>query len=93
MSDIQTGATREHETKVVISHSKSSLKAVNQLYSRNPLINEIKGEAYDSTKSYRLCWVPAHRDITGNEVGDKLARETIKNRGKLDKPPLRAEFE
>ena len=68
----------------------SSIQAANQLYSKNPLINEIKGEAYDSTESYRLCWVPAHRDITGMEMVDKLARETIKSRGKLDKPLLRA---
>ena len=71
----------------------SSIQAANQLYSKNPLINEIKGEAYDSTESYRLCWVPAHRDITGNEMADNLERETIKNSGKLNKPFLRADFE
>jgi len=92
LSAIQTGVTREQETTVIISDSKSSIQAVNQLYSKNPLINEIKGEAYDSTKSYRLCWVPAHRDLTGNEMADKLARETIKNSGKLDKLFLRADL-
>ena len=70
----------------------SSIQAANQLYSKNPLINEIKGEAYDSTESYRLCWVPAHRDITGNEIAEKLARETIRNRVKLDKPLVRADM-
>ena len=78
---------------MIILDSKSSIQAVSRLYSKNSLINEIKGEAYDSTKTCRLCWVPAHRDITGNEMADRLARETIKNSGKLDKPLLRADLE
>ena len=93
LSAVQAGAAREQGATVIISDSKSSIQAVGQLYSKNPLINEIKDKAYNSNKNYRLCWVPSHRGVIGNEMADRLAGETTKNGGILDKPFLRADLE
>jgi len=69
---------------------KSSIQAVYQLYSGNPLINKIEGKGHDSVLPIVLG--RAHSDITGNEIVVKLARKTFESRGKINKPHLRSDL-
>jgi ribonuclease HI len=62
---------------VIFSDSKASLdsiKAGNKHHEINIIINYITKINKDNLKCF-LQWIPAHVDIMGNEIADKLAKE------------------
>ena len=59
----------------IITDSKSTIQAIIKPYPNNPIIKNIQQNLLQSTKTFNLCWVPAHVDIRGNERADALAKE------------------
>ena len=63
------------EITTIITDSKSSIQAINRLYHDNPIVQEIKKAIRNSNKDVKLCWVPSHVGVPGNENADSSARE------------------
>ena len=61
---------------VIYSDSMSVLQAIESQESKNPLANMVLQtcqEILSNGKFITFCWIPSHRDITGNEHADKDA--------------------
>ena len=66
-------------TKIlIISDSLSSLQALNNIFSRDPLVQKIISLLEwlkESQKEIYFIWVPSHVGITVNEIADNAARQ------------------
>ena len=54
---------------VIFSDSMSVLQAIESQESKNPPVNRILQtcqEILSNDKFIKFCWIPSHRDITGN---------------------------
>ena len=61
---------------MIISDSKSSLQAMKDIYSRNPLIQNIHSLLNKSQIIFKFIWIPSHFDIDGNYKDDALAKSS-----------------
>ena len=77
----------------IITDSKSSIQAIENTYSKNPMVNLIKERIYEAKKRFQLCWVPSHVGVTGNELADKLAREATKKTTCSNLPILKGDMQ
>ena len=66
-----------NRTNVVFSDSLSSLQALKQIYSNNPIIQQIHDIIYNTQQSFIFIWIPSHIGINGNERADSLAKDSI----------------
>lgn len=67
-----------HYKFLIISDSMSSLKAIQDPFSENPLIQELHELLLlirQDHKIIKFLWTPSHRGIPGNEIVDELAKE------------------
>ena len=65
---------------VIFSDSMSVLQAIESQESNNPLVNRVLQacqEIVSSSKFITFCWIPSHRDITGNEQADRAAKDAL----------------
>ena len=76
----------------IISDSKSSIQAITNTHSKNPIVNLIKEKIHESGKRFKLCWVPSHIGVHGNELADKLAREGTKKEVSTNIPILKGDI-
>ncbi|KAB0798115.1 hypothetical protein PPYR_09108 [Photinus pyralis] len=63
---------------VICTDSLSSIVAINQMYSSNPIIQEIQEtitKLKDKSVDIIIIWTPSHCDIQGNEEADFAARD------------------
>ena len=76
-------ARENHDQTVIISDSRSSLAAIEHMYSPHPIVSEIQDLLIDSDargKIIELCWVPSHIGVAGNEAADRRASEATQVR-------------
>ena len=69
---------------VIFSDSMSVLQAIESQESKNPLVNRVLQTCQEISfngKFITFCWIPSHKDITGNEHADRAAKDA------LSKPP------
>ena len=69
-----------HHDVVVYSDSMSCLQAIEDEDTENPFICHIMNLLLllsDKGTHIRLCWIPSHSGIDGNEKLDQLAKETL----------------
>ena len=60
--------------------SMSVLQAIGSQKSKNPLVNRVLQtcqEILSSGKFITFCWIPSHRDITGNEDAGRAAKDAL----------------
>ena len=65
---------------VIFSDSMSVLQAIESQESKNPLVNRVLQacqEILSDGKFITFCWIPSHRDITGNEHADRAAKDAL----------------
>ena len=58
----------------------SVLQAIESQESKNPLVNRVLQacqEILSNGKCIAFCWIPSHRDITGNEHADRAAKDAL----------------
>ena len=68
---------------VIFSDSMSVLQAIESQESKNPLVNRVLQtcqKMLSNKKFVTFCWIPSHRDITGNEDADRAAKEALSER-------------
>ena len=56
------------------------LQAIESQESKNPLVNRVLQacqEILSNGKFITFCWIPSHRDITGNEHADRAAKDAL----------------
>lgn len=72
------------------SDSQASLKALDAPTADSGLVVECALELTKLAKhnNVELCWVPGHRDITGNEIADELAKRGAEGRPTGPEPML-----
>ncbi|WP_443057097.1 RNase H family protein [Streptomyces sp. IBSBF 2390] len=56
--------------------SQDAIKALGSHVVRSKLVKECRSSLaqLQSVNSVRICWVPGHADLRGNEEADRLAR-------------------
>ena len=59
---------------LICSDSLSALQSIQQLYSNLPIVQKIHDLINNSSKTFKLLWIPSHAGITGNEKADALAK-------------------
>ena len=65
---------------VIFSDSLSVLQAIESQESKNPLVNRVLQTCQkisSNGKFITFCWIPSHRDITGNEHADRAAKDAL----------------
>ena len=58
----------------------SVLQAIESQKSNNPLVNRVLQtcqKILSGNKYITFCWIPTHRDITGNEDADRAAKYAL----------------
>ena len=58
----------------------SVLQTIESQESKNPLVNRVLPacqEILTNGKFIKFCWIPSHRDITGNEHADRAAKDAL----------------
>ena len=73
-----------HQDITIVSDSKSSIQAISQLFSKNPLVTLIQEQIQKTNKRYHLCWVPSHVGVSGNERADRAANDATKCNSHLE---------
>ena len=66
---IQAGADR----LLIFTDSKSSIQTIVKPFNKNPIAAQIQKTVRESSSKLKLCWVPSHVGIRGNEIADNLA--------------------
>lgn len=72
--------TGPNQTVAVCSDSLSSINSIENMYTQNPLVQEIHEICHrlaDIGVSITLVWVPSHVGINGNERADQAAKEAL----------------
>lgn len=80
---------------LILTDSLSSVQAISQLQSRNPLIILIQHEITKLKhmhKEVTFFWIPGHVGITGNEKADKLAKEAVNKTPNSEIPILHSDI-
>ena len=65
---------------VIFSDSMSVLQAIESQESKNPLVNRVLQTCQEilfDGKFTTFCWIPSHKDITGNEHADRAAKDAL----------------
>ena len=65
---------------VIFSDSMSLLQAIEIQESKNPLVNRVLQTCQEilfNGKFITFCWIPSHKDITGNEHADRAAKDAL----------------
>ena len=68
------------ERFVIFSDSMSVLQAIESQESKNPLVNRVLQTCQEILSHgifITFCWIPSHRDITGNEHADRAAKDAL----------------
>ena len=71
-------STSENEKFIIFTDSLSSLQAL-QGNLRNPMLLQLleKYQSLKDRKTIRLCWIPSHIGIPGNEAADRAAKTAL----------------
>ena len=71
---------REECSFTVCSDSRSSLAAIEHRNSTHPIVSQIQSHIIQlrtRQKQFKLCWVPRHVGLSGNEQDDSATKEII----------------
>lgn len=72
------------ENVLICSDSLSSLMSIQNIYSKNSLVQKIQEQISKSNKTFTLLWIPGHVGIIGNEEADVLAKKGSKKAPSFD---------
>ena len=72
--------TTNHRNYIIFSDSKSSLQALQDRQTSNPLVSralELYTTLCNEHKNILFCWLPSHVSIRGNEAADRAAKGAL----------------
>lgn len=73
-------AKSNHANNITIfTDSRSSILAISKYNNKNPIVQSIQHTLNDIDGEIKLCWVPSHVGVIGNENVDEAARNIISN--------------
>ena len=70
----------------ILTDSKSSIQAIQNINNSHPIVSKIQSwliMMQARYKTVKLCWVPSHINIAGNERADRLAKEVATAEGNI----------
>lgn len=67
----------QNQKNLIICDSMSALEGLQDIYSKNILINQIRTMITESKVKVTFIWVPSHLNIGGNELVDSLAKSSL----------------
>lgn len=62
---------------IIHTDSQSGLKALEDINTTIPIVQQIIKQLQDTTKTIKLHWVRGHTGLHGNELADRLAKDSI----------------
>ena len=74
LNNIKSNTNRN---STIFTDSQSCIQGIADINSPHPIIQNIQAillELHNSNKPIKLCWIPAHVGVAGNEEADKLAK-------------------
>lgn len=76
---IEYAVTQSLQNTLICSDSMSSIQAIMNMYSKNPIVNHISDLMNQNQTPTRitLMWIPSHSGIDGNEKADIYAKKAI----------------
>ena len=82
--------TTNHRNYIIFSDSKSSLQALQDQQTSNPLVCtalELHTALCDEHKNIMFCWLPSHIGIRGNEAADRAVKGALTSAVSIAKVP------
>ena len=64
----------QEDNLTIVTDSSSAIQALEKIYTRNPLVKQIQAKLADRGRKARVCWVPSHVGVGGNERADAEAK-------------------
>ena len=64
---------REGSCLTICTDSKSAIQGIGKYNNKHPIVSNIIEEISHKRNTYRLCWIPSHIGLEGNEAADRAA--------------------
>ena len=75
---VNLGCLSQSNNIVIVTDSRSSIQALEVLYSKHPIVQMIQSRLQECDRTFTFCWCPSHVGISGNERADCLARNAAR---------------
>jgi ribonuclease HI len=77
LKSIEKSLSISNEHFIIFSDSLSALQAIDNIYSKNPIVQRIHESIRNSQNYYVFFWIPSHMGIGQNEQVDSLAKSSL----------------
>ena len=69
--------TSQHQNISIFTDSRSSIQGITNIYNSHPIVSKIQSKIIKLARSnihVKICWIPSHVNLRGNECADTLAK-------------------
>ena len=68
------------QNSTIFTDSRSSIQGICNIYKYHPITSQIQSKLIELERQdihIKLCWIPSHVELQGNERADKLAKDSL----------------